>query len=117
MSEPDFMDEFDANKDNRVSFSEFSSALMRIKEKLDAKASKSKELHSFEKYRDSLVKHKRLDFEPTDKYKAAFTSSQVHGFKLKDDRELAYCTQPKHPKNSCHETRYAEEMIRTGFNS
>ncbi len=112
----DFMQEFDTNKDERVSFDEFAGALVRLKEKLDSKAKSTRELQSYEKFRDAQVKHKRLAYEPTDKYKSAFTSSHVHGFKLKDDRELAYCGQPMHPKNSCHETRYAEEMIRTGFN-
>ena len=41
------MEEFDANHDGRVSWDEFVSAMDRLKEKMNAKASGAKEYKSF----------------------------------------------------------------------
>lgn len=68
-----FMDQFDTNKDGRVSWEEFSSALRTLKENVNNKAGGAKEYKSWSKMRDDRFKHKRMGGEIQDKYKQPLT--------------------------------------------
>jgi len=57
------MEEFDTNKDNRVSWDEFVSAMERLKEKVNSKAAGAKEYQSFTKMKEDRFKHKRMGNE------------------------------------------------------
>ena len=50
-----------------------------------------------------------------DKYKVPLTSNQASGFYTKDKISLDITKQTTYPKNKCPETKYAEEMIKTGL--
>jgi hypothetical protein len=50
-----------------------------------------------------------------DKYKVPLTSNQSSGFYTKDKISLDITKQTTYPKNKCPETKYAEEMIKTGL--
>ena len=50
-----------------------------------------------------------------DKYKVPLTFNQSIGFKVEDPRNKDLIKQERHPINKCPETKYAEEMIKTGF--
>ena len=56
-----FMEEFDTNKDGRVSWDEFREAMGRLKEKVNNKAGQAKEYTSFTKMKEDRFKHKRME--------------------------------------------------------
>ena len=58
-----FMEEFDANRDGRISWEEFQGALIRIRDRVNAKASGAKEYKSWNQMRDDRYKHRRMDGE------------------------------------------------------
>ena len=74
---------------------------------MDNKAKRAKEYQSFEKLREDRVKHKRMDNELVDKYKAPLTFGQSVGFLSKDPRQQEISQDLKRPKNKCNETKYA----------
>ena len=110
-----FMDEFDANQDGRVSLEEFKVALHRMREQLDTKKDAGKEYTSYNKMHADRYKHVRMGNEFETKYKVPLTFNQSVGFKVTDPRNADLIKQERHPINKCPETKYAEEMIKTGF--
>ena len=110
-----FMDEFDANQDGRVSLEEFKAALTRMRAALDNKKDAGKEYTSYEKMKANRYKHVRMENNLEDKYKVPLTFNQSIGFKVEDPRNKDLIKQERHPINKCPETKYAEEMIKTGF--
>ncbi len=111
-----FMKEFDLNQDGKVSWDEFVASMTRIKEKMDSKADQAKEYSSFNKFTEDRFKHKRPAVEVQDKYKHPMTMSQSVGFHHKDETQKMISMQDTYPNHKCDETRFAEEMIKTGFN-
>eukprot|EP00831_Metopus_contortus_P013743 TRINITY_DN1559_c0_g1_i5.p1 TRINITY_DN1559_c0_g1~~TRINITY_DN1559_c0_g1_i5.p1 ORF type:complete len:222 (-),score=55.96 TRINITY_DN1559_c0_g1_i5:284-949(-) len=110
------MAEFDTNKDNKISWEEFTAALDRIKKSLDSKAATSKHYGSHEKYVLDRVKHKRIDADPDAKFKYPMSFGQTYGFKVTAENKKGFYHHPESfPKNMCDETKYAEAMIKTGF--
>ena len=79
-----FMQEFDLNKDGKVTFEEFKKAAATLREKLNKKAEGAREYTSYNKMKDDRFKHSRMQGEVTDKYKLPMTSSQRQGFFLND---------------------------------
>ena len=57
------MEEFDTNRDGRVSWDEFTAAMERLKEKVNNKAAGAKEYQSFTKMKEDRFKHKRMGNE------------------------------------------------------
>ena len=110
-----FMEEFDANQDGRVSMEEFKQALHRMRENLDKKKDVAKEYTSFTKMNADRYKHIRMGDEIEHKYKVPLTFNQSIGFKVEDPRNKDLIKCERHPINKCPETKYAEEMIKTGF--
>lgn len=111
------MEEFDLNDDGKVSWEEFKVSMERIKEKQDAKAEKAKEYSSFQKLKDDRFKHKRMNDELQTKYKAPLTMNQSVGFMHQDENQKKIAMQDTYPNITCDETRFAEAMIKTGFNN
>ena len=109
------MEEFDANHDGRVSWEEFQSAMVRLKDKVNNKAAGAKEYKSFNKMKEDRFKHKRMDNELQDKYKLPLTHNQSVGFRVNDQISVDICKQPKMPVRKCPETKYAEAMLKTGI--
>lgn len=109
------MEEFDTNKDGRVSWEEFRAALGRMKEKVSQKAGNAKEYTSAKQLREDRFKHRRMNNELQDKYKVPMTFNQSVGFFHKDEIQKDITKQNRYPINKCHETKYAEEMIKTGI--
>jgi hypothetical protein len=68
-----FMREFDANKDGRVSWGEFVTALSQLKTKVNGKQGNASEYSSFTKMKEDRFKHKRMAVEVQDKYKVPIT--------------------------------------------
>ena len=65
--------------------------------------------------KDDRFKHRRMNNELQDKYKIPVTYNQSVGFYTKDKISLDIAKQPRKPINKCPETKYAEEMIKTGI--
>ena len=65
--------------------------------------------------REDRFKHRRLNGEVTDKYKLPMTSNQKNGFYLKDEQQQEIAKMTRYPVRKCQETKYADEMVRTGF--
>ena len=82
---------------------------------LDSKKDAGKEYTSYEKMRANRYKHVRMDNNLEDKYKVPLTFNQSIGFKVEDPRNKDLIKCERHPINKCPETKYAEEMIKTGF--
>ena len=110
-----FMEEFDLNQDGKVTIDEFKSALVRMREKLNSRAEKGREHTSNLQMREDRFKHRRLQGEVTDKYKLPMTSNQKNGFYLKDEQQQEIAKMTRYPVRKCQETKYADEMVRTGF--
>ena len=65
--------------------------------------------------REDRFKHRRLQGEVTEKYKLPMTSNQKNGFYLKDEQQQEIAKMTRYPVRKCQETKYADEMVRTGF--
>ena len=64
---------------------------------------------------EDRYKHTRVNKGLEDKYKVPITFNQSIGFKVQDERAQDLVKMDRHPINKCPETKYAEEMIKTGF--
>jgi hypothetical protein len=82
-----FMDNFDLNKDGKVTWEEFKNTLERIRAETNKKSSNAKEYTSYEKMRADRFKHIRMGKDIPDKYKVPMTSSQAHGFYVRDEQQ------------------------------
>ena len=51
----------------------------------------------------------------TDKYKLPMTSAQRTGFYVADKQQQEIAKMTTYPVRKCQETKYADEMVRTGF--
>lgn len=109
------MEDFDANHDGKVSREEFKAALSRMREGLAGKDDAAKEYKSFNKMDHDRYKHIRMGKGLEDKYKVPLTFNQSIGFKLDDPRNKDLIKMERHPIVKCDETKYADEMIKTGF--
>ena len=109
------MDDFDANNDGKVSKDEFKAALNRMREELACKDGAAKEYTSFNAMSGDRFKHVRMGAGLEDKYKVPLTFNQSIGFKLDDPRNKDLIKMERHPIVKCDETKYADEMIKTGF--
>lgn len=110
-----FMDEFDLNNDGRVTMEEFKSALTRMRQKMDEKAQQGREYGSNLQMREDRFKHKRMNGDVTGKYKLPMTSAQRNGFYNNDEQQQDIAKMTTYPVRKCQETKYADEMVRTGF--
>ena len=109
------MDEFDANRDGKVSQDEFKAALTRMREGLSTKNNVGCEYTSYNKMFSDRFKHSRMAKSTEDKYKVPLTFNQSIGFKVEDARNKALVKMERFPIVLCDETKYADEMIKTGF--
>ena len=110
-----FHEEVPFDQDGRVSWEEFRNTLDRLKSKMAQKTTNAKEYTSFNKMKADRFKHKRMGNELQDKYKLPVTFNQSVGFYHNDEIGKEISKQPKYPINKCPETKYAEEMIKTGI--
>ena len=78
------MDDFDANGDGKVSYSEFHSALTRMRGQLNKKNNIGCEYTSNNQMMADRFKHKRMDKNLEEKYKVPLTFNQSVGFKVED---------------------------------
>ena len=60
-------------------------------------------------------KHIRMGQNLEDKYKVPLTFNQSIGFKVEEPRNKDLIKMDRHPIVLCAETKYADEMIKTGF--
>ena len=109
------MEDFDANHDGKVSREEFKCALQRMRGQLEGKKDSAKEYTSFNQMNGHRFKHVRMNNGLEDKYKVPLTFNQSIGFKLDDPRNKDLIKMERHPIVKCDETKYADEMIKTGF--
>ena len=110
-----FMEEFDLNNDGKVTLEEFKAALTRMRQKTNEKAAAGREYTSNLQMREDRFKHKRMNVDVTDKVKLPMTSAQKTGFYTKDEQQKEIAKMTSYPVRKCQETKYADEMVRTGF--
>ena len=110
-----FMEKFDLNQDGKVTLEEFKKALVVIREEMNAKAKQATEYTSHNKMKDARFKHTRMNNNVTAKYKLPMTSAQTNGFFVEDKQQQEIAKQTCYPVKKCPETKYADEMVRTGF--
>ena len=65
--------------------------------------------------RDDRFKHRRMNGELQDKYKQPITFNQTVGFHHSDPQQKEISITDRKPIVKCPETKYAEEMIKTGI--
>ncbi len=82
---------------------------------LEKKNGVGKEYTSWNKLNGDRYKHVRMNNNIEDKYKLPLTFNQSIGFKVSDPRNKDLIKMERHPICKCPETKYAEEMIKTGF--
>jgi len=66
---------------------------------------------SWSAYRDDMHKHKRLEYEPHDKFRQPLTTSMDYGWYKPTKVERVQ----RIPNKSCAETLYASEMVKSGI--
>jgi len=110
-----FMEEFDLNDDGKVTLDEFKCALTRMREKINQKAQQGREYTSNLQMRQDRFKHRRIQGEVTEKFKLPMTSNQRNGFYVNDQQQQEIAKGARFPVRKCPETKYADEMVRTGF--
>ena len=110
-----FMEDFDANSDGKVNLEEFKNGLSRMREALSKKDGAAKEYTSFNQMAGDRYKHVRMGAGLETKYKVPLTFNQSIGFRVEDPRNKDLMKMERHPITKCPETKYADEMIRTGF--
>ena len=109
------MSKFDLNQDGKVTWDEFRFVLNKLKEEFSQVSGNAKEYTSWEKMRSDRYKHIRMKKDLQDKYKMPMTSSQGIGFLTKDEQLKEISKMVSFPIHQCAETKYADDMIRTGF--
>ena len=86
-----------------------------MRSELGLKDGAAKEYTSFNKMAGDRFKHIRMGKPLEDKYKVPLTFNQSIGFKVEDERNKDLIKMDRHPIVLCAETKYADEMIKTGF--
>ena len=81
-----FMEEFDANRDGKVSLEEFTGCLQRMRDSLSSKDKAGCEYTSHAKMNADRYKHQRMGKNLDEKYKVPLTFNQSIGFKVTDPR-------------------------------
>ena len=110
-----FVEAFDLNADGRISFEEFKGVLCKLRERCKSEAGKACEYKSYNKLMEDRFKHKRIQHEVPDKYKAPITFNQSVGFHSRELEQMGIEVVTTHRIKQCNETKYAAEMVRTGF--
>ena len=110
-----FMEDFDTNGDGKVSFEEFRSTLERMRASLKNKDSAACEYQSYNKMCADRFKNKRVERGLEEKYKVPMTFNQSIGFRVEDERNKELVKMKRYPVKTCAETKYAAEMIKSGF--
>ena len=110
-----FMEDFDTNHDGKVSLDEFKTSLTRMRASLKNKDSAAMEYKSYNKLTSDRYKHSRMKDGTDQKYKVPLTFNQSIGFRSDDPRNADLMKMERHPIVKCPETKYADEMIKTGF--
>lgn len=110
-----FIEEFDNNRDGRISWDEFVAALDNILGNLEEKAKKASEVKSYDEWSLRRRKHQRGEAEPIDKYKKPVTFGQTYGFfDHGKARTMPTAASSTYYKKRCPETKYADSMISGG---
>ena len=79
-----FVEAFDLNADGKISFEEFKAVLCKLRERCKSESSKATEYKSYNKLMEDRFKHKRIQHELPDKFKAPVTFNQSIGFHSKE---------------------------------
>ena len=70
-----FIDTFDLNSDGKISYEEFVNVLDKLREKCKKESGKACEYKSAQKMKEDRFKHRRIAMDPSEKFKAPFTSN------------------------------------------
>lgn len=100
---------------DKVSWDQFSSIIEELKASTTSKGACAKEYTSYEKMRQDRYKNIRMKTEVQNKYKVPMTSSQSYGFYTNDAQQMEISKQVSFPVVHCTETKFAEEMTKSGF--
>ena len=107
----------DTDGDHKISFDEFMALIQHLKAEAhqrykDAKGevSSGSEFQSGELYRHHIRRHTRMTHAPNGKYSQPLTAAQDVGWSAHE----AELIPPTAPKQSCAETVYAAELIKSG---
>lgn len=98
-------------KDSKFKWEEVKNGLESVRNDLNLKAEASKTYTSFEKYQYERFKHVRKEGYPSDAYKLPVSAGYEYGFHGFKERNL---NKERFPINKCEETKFAEEIIKTG---
>ena len=110
-----FMEAFDLNSDGKISLEEFVTVLDKMREKCKTAPNKAVEYDSHWKMTQDRFKHSRIKYELPEKFKAPVTSNQTFGFHTTDEKMMKIPTVTEHRIKQCEITKYAAELVRTGF--
>lgn len=91
-----------------LGWDEMESGLDHIRGLMEEVAKNATEHDSFQDWKDDMIKHRRLRKGPQDRFKAPMTEAQSIGWHEEGVHN------ERVPKLSCAETRYADEMIKSG---
>uniref|UniRef100_A0A7S2TRH2 EF-hand domain-containing protein n=1 Tax=Lotharella oceanica TaxID=641309 RepID=A0A7S2TRH2_9EUKA len=111
-----FVKFFDKNKDGKITYEEFKEAVPKLKGKVqkETKVNHATTTNSVESLYRVRNKHKRNCRGPQQLYAAPMTTAQEVGWQTASKAEKNK-NDPHMPKNSCEETVFASEMIKSGI--
>merc|ERR1719221_1447033 len=92
----------------QLRWDEFEAGLDHIREALSDVSKHATEYTSSEDWKEDMMKHRRYQKDPMDKYKAPMTESHSIGW---HEEEV---TNERFAKKSCAETLFADEMHKAG---
>eukprot|EP00471_Norrisiella_sphaerica_P001185 CAMPEP_0184485008 /NCGR_PEP_ID=MMETSP0113_2-20130426/6661_1 /TAXON_ID=91329 /ORGANISM="Norrisiella sphaerica, Strain BC52" /LENGTH=164 /DNA_ID=CAMNT_0026866253 /DNA_START=32 /DNA_END=526 /DNA_ORIENTATION=+ len=110
------MTAFDKNKDGKVSYEEFKKTIPKIQEevKKETKSNTAVTTNSADSMRRLRQKHVRGAAGPRQQFAVPMTTAQEIGWQAASTAENNK-NDPRVPKNSCDETTFASDMIKSGI--
>ncbi|CAD7938824.1 unnamed protein product [Amoebophrya sp. A25] len=104
-----FVSTMKLHEDGVLTWEEFSGGLKAIREKVKKIGKRATHYDSYKDYSDDLRKHARVKFGPMEVYKRPMTTAQAVGW---HEEEVFI---DRFPKQSCAETKYQDEVVKSGW--
>merc|ERR1711865_594195 len=111
----DFFGFFDGNNDGRISYNEFTDGVEELKKKAKEDNENNKEAGSYtswEKLQGDRNKHKKNAENTCTTHSIAMSTSEEIGREPQNNAVTVGCGTKT--KQSCEETRYADELVKSG---
>eukprot|EP00743_Colponemidia_sp_Colp-15_P002865 GILK01003103.1.p1 GENE.GILK01003103.1~~GILK01003103.1.p1 ORF type:complete len:180 (+),score=17.39 GILK01003103.1:54-593(+) len=94
--------------DEVITCAEFVDCIHAVGDALEDRSKAAKEFTSWNDFRNTLYRHRRLIHAPSERFKFPITAGQEYGWYSQKQPGVRF------PRKSCEETRYADCMVKSG---